>query len=35
MSAYDVADVHKNAFDNVLDNGDNVVLTPSSHCERN
>ena len=27
MSAYDVADVHKDAFGNVLENGDNVVLT--------
>jgi protein PhnA len=27
MSAFDVADVHKDAFGNVLENGDNVVLT--------
>ena len=27
MSAYDVADVHKDAFNNKLENGDNVVLT--------
>ena len=27
MSAYIVADVHKDAFGNVLENGDNVVLT--------
>lgn len=27
MSAYDVADVHKDAFGNILENGDNVVLT--------
>ena len=27
MSAYEVADVHKDAFGNVLENGDNVVLT--------
>jgi protein PhnA len=27
MSAYDVADVHRDAFGNVLENGDNVVLT--------
>ena len=27
MSAYEVADVHKDAFGNVLENGDTVVLT--------
>lgn len=27
MSAFEVADVHKDAFGNVLENGDNVVLT--------
>lgn len=27
MSAFDVADVHKDAFGNILENGDNVVLT--------
>jgi protein PhnA len=27
MSAFQVADVHKDAFGNVLENGDNVVLT--------
>ena len=27
MSAFDVADIHKDAFGNVLENGDNVVLT--------
>lgn len=27
MSAFEVADVHKDAFGNVLENGDTVVLT--------
>jgi protein PhnA len=27
LSAFEVADVHKDAFGNVLENGDNVVLT--------
>lgn len=27
MSAFEVADVHKDAFGNILENGDNVVLT--------
>lgn len=27
LSAFEVADVHKDAFNNVLENGDNVVLT--------
>lgn len=27
MSAYDVAEVHKDAFGNILETGDNVVLT--------
>lgn len=27
LSAFDVADVHKDAFGNILENGDNVVLT--------
>ena len=27
MSAFQVADVHKDAFGNILENGDNVVLT--------
>jgi protein PhnA len=27
MSAFDIADVHKDAYGNVLENGDNVILT--------
>ena len=27
MSAYDVSEVHKDAFGNVLENGDTVILT--------
>lgn len=27
MSAFEVADVHKDAFGNILENGDNIVLT--------
>jgi len=27
MSAFEIADVHKDAFGNILENGDNVVLT--------